>query len=68
MNKRINVLGDGVELLEEFDSDNEAVLWVNRYTRFENFGGYSFIWIVGKDDPSGDYLVAIKDKSDGWSD
>ncbi len=68
MNKRINALGDGVELLEEFDSDNAAALWVDRYTRFEDFGGYSSIWIVGKDDPDGDYLVAIKDKNDGWID
>lgn len=64
--QRINVIGEDGTLLHECDSDNEAVLWVDGYTR-ASWGGWRRIEIWGLDDKN-PYLITSKSKNGGWID
>lgn len=62
-----HVVGDDGTILHECDTDNEASMFINNYTRGDNWGGWDSLTIIGLDDEDGPYPIAKK-TVDGWED
>ena len=62
-----HVVGDDGAILYECDTDNEASMFIDSYTKNGAWGGYTSMAIVALDDEDGPYPIARK-TIDGWED
>jgi len=62
-----HVVADDGTILHECDTDNEASMYIDNYTRGDNWGGWDSLTIIGLDDEGGPYPIATK-TVDGWED